>query len=1316
MGKNWAITIGINNYSNLRHLKYAKADAEEMKGWFQEEAKFDEVFLFTEDSPPIPAKPSSIPTVPTYGHLRRFLRAQFEKPLLNSGDNLWFFFAGHGRRDRERDYLMLSDSDPGDVEHTAISVDYVTQRLRKSGADNVILFLDACRDESSRRGEGIKGGYKGIVTFYSCSPEQKAYEIDEYQQGSFTYALLEGLRNQSEGNCATVERLEQYLRNRVPQITNQYCKEKQNPYSSVEPASKYHLILLPDYATLTDIATLKNDAFQAEAERDWELAKQLWLRVNMAARGSDLQAIQAFERIERPRQQQEIETKPRVTEPVVAPTISNPDRSIKTIKIFLASSSELESDRQQFEIFINRKNTKYIKDGVFLELLLWEDFIDAMSATRLQDEYNKAVEGCDIFVSLFHTKVGKYTEEEFSKALKTFKDKEKPLIYTYFKDEAVNMSQITPDIVSLINFRQKLNELGHFYTKYNNVEDLKYKFSEQLIKVLPKLTGVLFNKVEQASEVEQSAIEQQEEDRIRQQQQAQELRQLREEVERLRPEQEYKNNLERYEQEFLKAVGGLYPLDEYVRNGLKTFQESLGLRDEDVERIEKPIIEEKEAEVWKRKEEERISQQQQAEELRRQREETERLRQQQETENRSRVTESVIESKPTVEDESLSLQLFEFDVVTVDERGEEVERKEGQAQYFKEDLGNGVELDMVYIPGDSFMMGSPEGEGGEDEKPQHKVTVQPFFMGKFQITQAQWRAISSLPKVKIDLEPDPSNFLDDDRPVEVVSWEDAVEFCQRLSKQIGREYRLPSEAEWEYACRAGTTTPFHFGETMTGELASYNASSYTYADEAKGEYRAKTTPVGSFSPNAFGLYDMHGQVWEWCEDDWHGNYNGAPIDGSAWISENCRTKVRRGGSWIVSSDDCRSAYRYFSSRVDRLNIFGFRVACVLSRTKYQQNLQQPLQLTDEELSRREKPIIEQKELEARKRKEEERIRQQQEAERLKQQQEVENRSKAPESVADSKPTNKEGIKLREFQFVVETLSLKEERAGIFGLGFGLGSKVKVKKNRSHGQAQYFREELGNGVGLDMVYIPGGSFMMGTEEEEIKRLNQISNTDWFSREKPRHEVKIQPFFMGKFQVTQAQWRAIASLPKVKIDLEPNPSYFKGDDLPIEQVSWEEAVEFCQRLSLQTRKDYRLPTEAEWEYACRAGTTTPFHFGETITGELANYRANYTYANEPKGEYREKTTRVGSFPPNAFGLYDLHGNVCEWCEDNWHDNYEGAPMDASAWTSEYSSDKVIRGGSWFFYPVSCRSAFRLYLTRENRDLNSGLRVVCIASRTT
>ena len=183
-------------------------------------------------------------------------------------------------------------------------------------------------------------------------------------------------------------------------------------------------------------------------------------------------------------------------------------------------------------------------------------------------------------------------------------------------------------------------------------------------------------------------------------------------------------------------------------------------------------------------------------------------------------------------------------------------------------------------------MGSPEDEKGrdEDESPQHRVTVSTFFISRYPVTQAQWQAIASLDKVDIDLKADPSRFKGDNRPVEQVNWYDAVEFCARLSRETGREYILPSEAEWEYACRAGTTTPFHFGETITTDLANYNGN-YTYGSGPKGVYREETTPVGSFSPNAFGLSDMHGNVWEWCEDNWHNNYEGAPTDGSAWLEK-----------------------------------------------------------------------------------------------------------------------------------------------------------------------------------------------------------------------------------------------------------------------------------------------------------------------------------------------------------------------------------------------------------------------------------------------
>ncbi|MFM6724021.1 MAG: formylglycine-generating enzyme family protein, partial [Dolichospermum sp.] len=158
-----------------------------------------------------------------------------------------------------------------------------------------------------------------------------------------------------------------------------------------------------------------------------------------------------------------------------------------------------------------------------------------------------------------------------------------------------------------------------------------------------------------------------------------------------------------------------------------------------------------------------------------------------------------------------------------------------------------------------------------------------------------------------------------------------------------------------------------------------------------------------------------------------------------------------------------------------------------------------------------------------------------------------------------------------------------------------------------------------------------------------------------------------------------------------------------------VSWNDAQEFCARLSRMTNKIYRLPTEAEWEYASRAGTTTPFYCGETISTDLANYNGDYTYGDGSKGQYREQTTDVGSFLANSFGLHDMHGNVWEWCQDDWHENYINAPDDGSAWIS-LSNRKVLRGGSWYNYPKHCRLASRSYNVAGFAYDILGFRVVC------
>ena len=246
-------------------------------------------------------------------------------------------------------------------------------------------------------------------------------------------------------------------------------------------------------------------------------------------------------------------------------------------------------------------------------------------------------------------------------------------------------------------------------------------------------------------------------------------------------------------------------------------------------------------------------------------------------------------------------------------------------------------------------------------------------------------------------------------------------------------------------------------------------------------------------------------------------------------------------------------------------------------------------------------------------------------------------------------------------------------------------KPKIKINRRQQAAQYFLEQLSNQISLEMMLIPGGEFLMGAPEDEL---------DSIDSERPQHKVSVPTFLMGKYPVTQAQWRAVAALPEVNRELQPDPANFKGDKRPVERVSWYEAVEFCDRLSQHTGRKYRLPSEAEWEYAARAGTTTPFHFGETITTDLANYDGSEVYGEGPKGEYREETTLVDTFKiANNFGLCDMHGNVWEWCEDDWHSNYKDAPKDGSAWLTTASSIKVLRSGSWISNPRNCRSVARL-----------------------
>jgi formylglycine-generating enzyme required for sulfatase activity/predicted Ser/Thr protein kinase len=283
-------------------------------------------------------------------------------------------------------------------------------------------------------------------------------------------------------------------------------------------------------------------------------------------------------------------------------------------------------------------------------------------------------------------------------------------------------------------------------------------------------------------------------------------------------------------------------------------------------------------------------------------------------------------------------------------------------------------------------------------------------------------------------------------------------------------------------------------------------------------------------------------------------------------------------------------------------------------------------------------------------------------------------------------------KLTTFSFKTAEVQVKE---GFFG-----NTKIVVKEFT--GQVKGFSEDLGGGVKLNMIEIPGGEFLMGAPSSEKGSME---------RERPHCLVRVPKFYLGQTLITQAQWQSLMG---------DNPAHFKGDGkLPVDSVNWLKSMEFCERLTQKTGRSYRLPREAEWEYACRAGTSTPFAFGKTITSVVVNYNGNYPYGRISKDEYREKTTFVGAFPANNFGLYDMHGNLWEWCLDEWTDNYKNSSWDSSAQSvislRDRNEIRVIRGGSWSDNASYCRSAIRDYFTATVSFRDIGLRVVAVPTST-
>ena len=570
---------------------------------------------------------------------------------------------------------------------------------------------------------------------------------------------------------------------------------------------------------------------------------------------------------------------------------------------------------------------------------------------------------------------------------------------------------------------------------------------------------------------------------------------------------------------------------------------------------------------------------------------------------------------------------------------------------------------LRWCPPGRFQMGSPKNEAGrfDDEGPRHEVAIADgFWMFDTACTEALWQAVTGRA-------PDPrrgANF-----PVTKVTWDDAQSFIWQLNAaKPGLDLSLPSEAQWEYACRAGTDTPYNFGTTIGRDLVCYDSGA--------------PVPVGSLPPNGWGLFEMHGNVFEWCTDHWHGSYNGAPADGSAWSdAAGAASRVVRGGAWFHDARRVRAAYRDGFVPAFRSDDFGFRCARVQVANQAGGAAQvaapaDPARRPGAERGRPQGPTSDATLLRV--------------------------------GVSAPAPLPRAGgllIRTDREELRLGRLTKPGWASEIGRDGFGLFADVALPKTD---------------VTQRMRWIPPGRFLMGSPDGEEGR---------YDDEGPRHEVTLaEGFWLFDTPCTQALWQAVMG---------DNPSQFKGPTRPMEQVSFEDVQRFLDNVNaLVPGLDLGLPSEAQWEYACRAGTDTATYAGDMrIVGEnnapvldaIAWYGGNsgdgfeldngYDSSDWPEKQYAH--TRAGTRPvaqkaANPWGLYDMLGNVWEWCGDRWHDSYKGAPTDGSAWIDPAgAASRVVRGGAWYDGARFVRAAYRLGLDPADRDGGLGFRCARVQS---
>ena len=590
---------------------------------------------------------------------------------------------------------------------------------------------------------------------------------------------------------------------------------------------------------------------------------------------------------------------------------------------------------------------------------------------------------------------------------------------------------------------------------------------------------------------------------------------------------------------------------------------------------------------------------------------------------------------------------------------------------------------MVVVPAGSFTMGSPNDEEGreENEGPQHLVTIkQPLAVGLYEVTFDEWDACVNGGGCE---EYRPSDWAGrGSQPVIRVSWDDAQAYLAWLSEYTGHSYRLLSESEWEYAARAGTTTPYFFGETISHDEANY------YGDSDR------PTPVGTYPANAFGLYDMHGNVLEWVQDCWNSNYTRAPDDGTAWERPGCSGRVLRGGDVSFAKRNIaqlRSARRYWLTKDIRESYIGFRVA----RTLTGPSIILPGQTystatdigdlvnvmgTDSATNSTSRNTVKRFTL----------------SERSLVQFGLNDLSAAMDLYLDDESDGTIAVSKNRAtadESITYVLNAGTYYVRVVAVGDIIGRSYDFTYSSS--AAEVITEDTGL-VFQDceicpyMVVVPAGSFIMGSPNDEEGREEN---------EGPQHLVTIkQPLAVGLYEVTFDEWDACVNGGGCE---EYRPSDWAGrGSQPVIRVSWDDAQAYLAWLSEYTGHSYRLLSESEWEYAARAGTTTPYFFGETISHDEANYYGD-----------SDRPTPVGTYPANAFGLYDMHGNVLEWVQDCWNSNYTRAPDDGTAWERPGCSGRVLRGGDVSFAKrniAQLRSARRYWLTKDIRESYIGFRV--------